>query len=172
MNRIKTAIVGASGYSGMELLRLLLGHPGVELVAVTSRQEAGKALGGGVSAVSQGAGLGADVHRAGSGCDRGDRRAGGVSRAAARGGGGDRARAAGARAAGDRFERGFPPARCGGLSRNFTATRIRRRICWRRRFTACRKSGRRKSRPRGWWHRRVVIRRASCCRCCRCCAKT
>lgn len=44
MNLIKTAIVGASGYSGMELLRLLLGHPGVELVAVTSRQEAGRAL--------------------------------------------------------------------------------------------------------------------------------
>lgn len=44
MNRIKTAIVGASGYSGMELLRLLLTHPGVELVAVTSRQEAGNAL--------------------------------------------------------------------------------------------------------------------------------
>ena len=45
MNRIKTAIVGASGYTGIELLRLLLGHPGVELVAVTSRQEAGKTLG-------------------------------------------------------------------------------------------------------------------------------
>ncbi len=44
MQRVKTAIVGASGYSGMELLRLLLGHPGVELVAVTSRQEAGKSL--------------------------------------------------------------------------------------------------------------------------------
>ena len=44
MNRIKTAIVGASGYSGMELLRLLLGHPHAELVAVTSRQEAGRAL--------------------------------------------------------------------------------------------------------------------------------
>ncbi|MCU0778423.1 MAG: N-acetyl-gamma-glutamyl-phosphate reductase [Akkermansiaceae bacterium] len=44
MKRIKTAIVGASGYSGMELLRLLLGHPGVELTAVTSRQEAGRAL--------------------------------------------------------------------------------------------------------------------------------
>ena len=44
MNRIKTAIVGASGYTGMELLRLLLGHPGVELVAMTSRQEAGKPL--------------------------------------------------------------------------------------------------------------------------------
>ncbi len=45
MKRIKTAIVGASGYTGMELLRLLLTHPGVELVAVTSRQEAGKELG-------------------------------------------------------------------------------------------------------------------------------
>lgn len=44
MNRIKTAIVGASGYTGMELLRLLLTHPGVELVAATSRQEAGKPL--------------------------------------------------------------------------------------------------------------------------------
>ena len=45
MNRIKTAIVGASGYTGMELLRLLLGHPRVELVAATSRQEAGKSVG-------------------------------------------------------------------------------------------------------------------------------
>lgn len=44
MNRIKTAIVGASGYTGMELLRLLLVHPSVELVAVTSRAEAGKSL--------------------------------------------------------------------------------------------------------------------------------
>lgn len=44
MQRIKTAIVGASGYTGMELLRLLLTHPQVELVAVTSRQEAGKTL--------------------------------------------------------------------------------------------------------------------------------
>jgi N-acetyl-gamma-glutamyl-phosphate reductase len=44
MNRIKTAIVGASGYTGMELVRLLLIHPGVELVAATSRQEAGKSL--------------------------------------------------------------------------------------------------------------------------------
>jgi N-acetyl-gamma-glutamyl-phosphate reductase len=42
MKSVKTAIVGASGYSGMELLRLLLGHPGVALVAVTSRQEAGR----------------------------------------------------------------------------------------------------------------------------------
>lgn len=44
MNPIPTAIVGASGYTGMELLRLLLVHPGVSLVAATSRQEAGKTL--------------------------------------------------------------------------------------------------------------------------------
>jgi len=44
MKRIKVAIVGASGYTGIELLRLLLVHPQVELVAVTSRQEAGKPL--------------------------------------------------------------------------------------------------------------------------------
>ncbi len=45
MNRkIKVAVVGASGYSGMELLRYLLVHPHVELVAVTSRTLAGKAL--------------------------------------------------------------------------------------------------------------------------------
>ncbi len=44
MKRIKTAIVGASGYTGMELLRILLTHPAVDLVAVTSRAEAGKRI--------------------------------------------------------------------------------------------------------------------------------
>ncbi|MGP8201575.1 MAG: N-acetyl-gamma-glutamyl-phosphate reductase [Limisphaerales bacterium] len=41
---VKAAIVGASGYSGEELARLLLGHPQVELTAVTSRQYAGQTL--------------------------------------------------------------------------------------------------------------------------------
>jgi N-acetyl-gamma-glutamyl-phosphate reductase len=40
----KTAVVGASGYAGEELVRLLLGHPHVDLVAATSRQFAGKTL--------------------------------------------------------------------------------------------------------------------------------
>ncbi len=44
MKRIKTAIVGASGYTGMELLRILLTHPAVDLVAATSRAEAGKRM--------------------------------------------------------------------------------------------------------------------------------
>ncbi|MFC5049859.1 N-acetyl-gamma-glutamyl-phosphate reductase [Rubritalea spongiae] len=44
MQKIKTAVVGASGYTGMELLRLLLMHPYAELNCVTSRQYAGQAL--------------------------------------------------------------------------------------------------------------------------------
>ena len=41
---VKVGIVGASGYSGEELVRLLLRHPRVELTAVTSRQNAGQTL--------------------------------------------------------------------------------------------------------------------------------
>ncbi|HEY3861342.1 MAG TPA: N-acetyl-gamma-glutamyl-phosphate reductase [Verrucomicrobiae bacterium] len=41
---MKTAIVGASGYSGEELVRLLLRHPQAELVAVTSRQYSGQTV--------------------------------------------------------------------------------------------------------------------------------
>jgi N-acetyl-gamma-glutamyl-phosphate reductase len=41
---IKAGIVGGTGYSGVELLRLLAGHPEVELVAITSRSEAGTAV--------------------------------------------------------------------------------------------------------------------------------
>lgn len=40
----KVAIVGASGYSGEELVRLLLSHPAADLVAVTSRQQAGQTV--------------------------------------------------------------------------------------------------------------------------------
>lgn len=39
---IKAGIVGATGYTGQELLRLLVKHPQVTLAAVTSRAEAGK----------------------------------------------------------------------------------------------------------------------------------
>ena len=38
------AIIGASGYSGEVLVQLLLNHPHAELVAVTSRQNAGQTL--------------------------------------------------------------------------------------------------------------------------------
>ncbi|MEY2529917.1 MAG: N-acetyl-gamma-glutamyl-phosphate reductase [Verrucomicrobiota bacterium] len=40
----KVAVVGASGYAGEELVRLLLAHPHVDLVAATSRQFSGKTL--------------------------------------------------------------------------------------------------------------------------------
>jgi N-acetyl-gamma-glutamyl-phosphate reductase len=44
MQARKVAVVGASGYSGEELIRLLTRHPAAELCCVTSRAEAGKAL--------------------------------------------------------------------------------------------------------------------------------
>jgi len=44
MNLENVAVIGASGYSGEELIRLLMRHPGVELTCVTSRQYAGKTI--------------------------------------------------------------------------------------------------------------------------------
>jgi N-acetyl-gamma-glutamyl-phosphate reductase len=39
---IRVGIVGGTGYTGVELLRLLTAHPQVELAAITSRAEAGR----------------------------------------------------------------------------------------------------------------------------------
>ena len=44
MKPAKIAVIGASGYTGLELLRLLLTHPYAELVCVTSRQNAGQRI--------------------------------------------------------------------------------------------------------------------------------
>ncbi len=41
---IKAGIVGGTGYTGVELLRLLAQHPQVEIAAITSRGEAGTAV--------------------------------------------------------------------------------------------------------------------------------
>jgi N-acetyl-gamma-glutamyl-phosphate reductase len=45
MKQVRVAVLGASGYSGEELIRLLLRHPRVEIACVTSRQNAGQPLG-------------------------------------------------------------------------------------------------------------------------------
>ncbi|WP_418059249.1 N-acetyl-gamma-glutamyl-phosphate reductase [Pimelobacter simplex] len=45
MSKVKVAVAGASGYAGGEVLRLLLGHPGVEIGAVTAGSNAGERLG-------------------------------------------------------------------------------------------------------------------------------
>lgn len=42
---ITVAVAGATGYAGGELLRLLAGHPGVEIGAVTAHNNAGSLLG-------------------------------------------------------------------------------------------------------------------------------
>ncbi|MEO3767495.1 N-acetyl-gamma-glutamyl-phosphate reductase [Streptomyces sp. B8F3] len=42
---VRVAVAGASGYAGGELLRVLLGHPGVEIGALTAHANAGLPLG-------------------------------------------------------------------------------------------------------------------------------
>src|SRR3954469_10923119 len=45
MSHVKVAVAGASGYAGGELLRLLVGHPEVEVGALTAGSNAGARLG-------------------------------------------------------------------------------------------------------------------------------
>ncbi|HET6152449.1 MAG TPA: N-acetyl-gamma-glutamyl-phosphate reductase [Marmoricola sp.] len=45
MSPIRVAVAGASGYAGGEVLRLLLGHPDVQIGAVTAGANAGELLG-------------------------------------------------------------------------------------------------------------------------------
>ena len=42
MTKIRVAVIGASGYAGLELVRLLVRHPGCELAALTSLEYPGR----------------------------------------------------------------------------------------------------------------------------------
>ena len=44
MSKIRAAVVGATGYAGAELVRILSGHPHVALTVITSRQQAAVAF--------------------------------------------------------------------------------------------------------------------------------
>jgi N-acetyl-gamma-glutamyl-phosphate reductase len=44
MQKIKVGIIGSAGYTGGELIRILLNHPGVELSFINSRSNAGKPI--------------------------------------------------------------------------------------------------------------------------------
>ena len=44
MRHVSAGIVGATGYAGAELVRLLLAHPRISLEAVVSRSRAGERL--------------------------------------------------------------------------------------------------------------------------------
>src|SRR4051794_1953093 len=39
MSKVKVAILGGSGYTAVELIKILLRHPHSEIVAITSRQD-------------------------------------------------------------------------------------------------------------------------------------
>jgi N-acetyl-gamma-glutamyl-phosphate reductase len=45
LDRVRIAILGASGYTGAELLRILAHHPNAELVALTADRHVGKKIG-------------------------------------------------------------------------------------------------------------------------------
>ena len=44
MNKIKVGIIGATGYAGVELIRILLNHPQAEIVALSSVSFEGKKI--------------------------------------------------------------------------------------------------------------------------------
>ncbi len=41
---VRVAILGATGYTALELIKILLRHPGAQITALTSRQEGNKHL--------------------------------------------------------------------------------------------------------------------------------
>jgi len=43
-NKIRIGVLGASGYTGADLVRLALGHPGIEIAALTASSHAGKPM--------------------------------------------------------------------------------------------------------------------------------
>ena len=45
MTKAKAAILGASGYTGAELVRILTDHPGIEIAALSADRKAGQAFG-------------------------------------------------------------------------------------------------------------------------------
>ena len=46
MSMLNVAVVGASGYTGLELIRILYAHPQVAITCITSERSAGKRIRG------------------------------------------------------------------------------------------------------------------------------
>ena len=44
MKKINIGIIGGTGYTGVELLRILAAHPAANVLCITSRSEAGRAV--------------------------------------------------------------------------------------------------------------------------------
>ncbi len=58
MTRLRTAIIGAAGYTGAELVRFIDSHPHLELVFVAARENAGQRLGAVIPSTEGVSGLG------------------------------------------------------------------------------------------------------------------
>ena len=136
----KVAIVGASGYSGEELVRLLLNHPHAELVAVTSRQNAGQTLAQ-VFPKFASHPKSKTLRFTEPNAELLAKQAEIVFLALPHGVAAEYAvPLLQRRLHRHRSERGFPAQERGRSTRSSTRTTIPRRSCWRRRFTACPRS--------------------------------
>ena len=49
-SKLRVAIIGSTGYGGVELIRLLLQHPNVTITSVISSSQAGTPIADGISA--------------------------------------------------------------------------------------------------------------------------
>ena len=162
--KAKIGVLGASGYTGSELVRMLLRHPRAEIVLLTAERSAGKAM---RDVFPQFSPFDLPTLVAIEGIDwaqSGARRR--VLRAAAcHHAEGDQG-IAGA-SAGDQGRRPvgrFPAGRSRRLTPNGTAMSTTRRSCRRKRSTASAKSTGARSNRRGWWPIPAVTRPARNCR--------
>lgn len=68
MEKIKVGVVGATGYAGAEICRLIAGHPAAELAAISSVSFEGQALSDVYPAYREM--CRPHLHHAGSGCGK------------------------------------------------------------------------------------------------------
>ena len=162
--KAKIGVLGASGYTGSELVRMLLRHPRGEIVLLTAERSAGKAMRDVFPQFSPFelpklvAIEGLDWAKAGA-------RSRVLRAAACHHAEGDQGAAgAGAGHQGGRSVGRFPARRHRRPMPNGTATSTMRRTCRKKRSTASPKSTGARSRRRGWWPIPAATRPARSCR--------
>ncbi len=163
--KAKIGVLGASGYTGSELVRLLLRHPRAEIAMLTADRRAGQADAQRVSAVL----AVRSAERWSPSTTRTGARPGSRSRLLRAAACDDAEGAQGSAGQGAGYQGGrplgrFSAERHSGLCALVLATSITRRNCRRRRCTASPRSTSARSRRRGWSPIPAATRPARNCR--------
>ena len=153
MTRI--AILGATGYTALELIKILLRHPEAEIVAVTSRQEGQPPIAMIHPIADRPGRFAAGGPQPGRGGRAGRMR---LQLPAARRQRGGRPAVARRRQPGRRFQRRLSLERSGSLRPMVRPETRRSRSGWARSSTDCRSCSASRFRPRSWWPIRAAIR--------------